>query len=66
MEQLKLPFKESYPPHWACCDNCVNAHIYVFASHCINIEKCLYKKGKYTEIGGVFFKYYNFFVGKGT
>ena len=62
MEQLKLPFKESYPPHWACCDNC----IYIRMAGCGVTDKCLYIKGKYTKQGGVFFKYYNFFVGKGT
>ena len=61
MEQLELPFKGGYPPHWACCVDCKHKCIV----DCSNIVKCLYRKGKYTKMGGVFFKYYNLFEDKG-
>jgi len=66
MEQLELPFKGNKPPVWARCDNCKNAGwIGSSFTTCQTTWSCLYEKGKYTERGGVFFKYYNFFKGKG-
>ena len=60
MEQLELPFKGDKPPVWACCDSCK------YNSNCYDpTGKCLHYKGKYTEIGGMFYKYYNFFEMRG-
>ena len=62
MKQLELPFKGGKPPSWFCCESCKH----VKPGGCnYSVGDCLYKKSKYTEQGGVFFKYYNFFELKG-
>ena len=65
MEQLELPFSGDKPPEIAGCLNCAYSLKNNEGVRCKRTGDCLHVRGKYTERGGMFYRFYNLFEERG-